>query len=146
MPTSRRMIATCGACSRRCSNGFAKRWAPSDYGAQSLFRRESQLFGDDVIALDQRDLIFIPCPCVVFPEFGCVLELLLGDRGDVTAKLLVIFQHRPRNRIMLGAHAKESTEAEHSVSNLARPLIDHKIFNAADFLTLRAIDRGSLNL
>ena len=47
---------------------------------------------------------------------------------------------------MLGAHAEESTEAEHCVSNLARPLIDHKIFNAADLLAVRAIDGGSLNL
>ena len=91
------MIATCAACSRRCSNGFANGWAPNNWsrsdqvesesgssllicratfrrtaacalGRPAFVPRRARLFHDDVITLDQRDLIFIPFPCVVFAE------------------------------------------------------------------------------
>ncbi len=47
---------------------------------------------------------------------------------------------------MFAAGAKESTEAEDGICDLACPFVDHKILDAADLLAVRAVHRCSFNL
>src|ERR1700719_2798650 len=74
-------------------------------------------------------------------EFRGVLELLFGDVHAVSAELLIVVQHRPRNRIMVRADAEEAPETQDRVGGAAAGFIDHKALDLTDALTVRVIDR-----
>ena len=57
-------------------------------------------------------------PALVFAEFWGFIELLPHDVDDVTALVFVIFQHRPRQRIVVRSHAEEPAEAEHRIGDV----------------------------
>src|SRR5258706_16215816 len=100
---------------------------------------------EDVVALDQGYLILIAFPYFVLGEFGCALQLLLCGGRDVAAKRLVLFQHRPRNGIMIAARAEESAEAEYRIGNLTGELFDPEILDAADLLAVPAVNGCSFD-
>ena len=47
---------------------------------------------------------------------------------------------------MVLTHPQQTSKAEYRISNLTGELIDHHVFDAADFLAVRAINRRAFDL
>src|SRR5712675_2455484 len=78
-------------------------------------------------------------------DFRGAPELRFGDVHAVSAKLLIVVQHRPGNRIMVRADAEEAPETQDRVGDAAAGFIDHKALDLTDALTVRVIDRSSFD-
>src|ERR1700733_13386274 len=106
-----------------------------------------------LLARDSIIIIYRACPGRIRPVPGIVvavlrraLQLSLRDAGDVATKVGVILQRLPRERIMIVADAQETSEAKHSIGDLAARLVDHDPFNRTDFGFVRAINGGAFDL
>src|SRR5262245_3933356 len=53
----------------------------------------------------------------VIAERRCVLELLLGNAGDITAQFVVVFEGGPRDWIVAVPKADEAPEAHHGIGD-----------------------------
>ena len=58
-------------------------------------------------------------------------QLLLVQIDHVTALLRIVLQGRPRQRIVLLAHAEKAAERHHRIDSTTADLVDHDVFNAA---------------
>lgn len=88
-------------------------------------------------------------PLTIHPAFvGVVrraLDQVLGDIREVSTTVSVVFQRRPRQRMMAGMQAHEAAKFDDRVKNAARFHINHEMVDLADFLATlivngRAID------
>src|ERR1700730_6880894 len=66
-----------------------------------------------------------PVPVGESSELRCALELVLSHVHAITAKLGVVLQIAPRQRIVILAYAHESAERDHGVSDLTADLVNH---------------------
>src|SRR5664279_830884 len=102
---------------------------------------------DAVIVVDGAGAGSVPpVPAIVVAVFGRAFQLLLRDAGDVAAEIGIVFQRLPGQRVVVVADAQESTETQHRVGYLAAHLVDHHPFDGSDFLTVGAVNGGSLDL
>src|SRR5205823_12618379 len=54
-----------------------------------------------------------------------IFELVLGEVDEIAAEIGVVFQRRPRHRVIILAHAHEAAEAQDRIGDLAGDLVDH---------------------
>src|ERR1700722_10942584 len=73
-------------------------------------------------------------------------QLPLVEIDNVTAQIGVIFENRPRQRMILVPDAEEAAERHNSISDFSRRLIDHEIMNRTEALAGGVINVRSLNL
>src|SRR5258708_14123223 len=78
------------------------RWSRISQGLMRATARRSE--GDAVILVHRAaPRRIIPVPAIVVAVFGCALELLLGDTGDIAAEIDVVFQRLPWQWILIVA-------------------------------------------
>src|SRR5207237_188454 len=77
---------------------------------------------------------------VVFVEPGGLLEIFFAHIEDDGFLILSQLKSFPRNREVLVAEAKKSTEIQNDVLDVAVAGIDDKIFDVPKFLALRALN------
>jgi ParB family chromosome partitioning protein len=87
-----------------------------------------------------------PVPVVVGLIFRGAFELLLGDAGTVAAKIGVVFQGLPRQRVVIVSHSKEAAKTQNRVGDLARLLVDHDALDRPYLAFIGAIHGGAFNL
>src|ERR1043165_8553005 len=75
-----------------------------------------------VVAVDPLIVFARPSPVVVVAIARCALELIGRDADDIASEARVVFERRPRRRIVVFAHAEESAVADHRVRHPARLL------------------------
>src|SRR3984885_10728405 len=78
-------------------------------------------------------------------DFRGVPELLFGDVHAVSAKRLIVVQHRSGNPILVPADAEKAAETQDRLRDPAAGFIDYKALDLPDALTLRVIDRSSFH-
>src|SRR4029077_14336630 len=74
-----------------------------------------------------------PIPVGVPVVLWRALELIFGHANAVAAEPGVVFQIRPRHRVVVLAHAKESAKRHHCICDLAADFVDHDPLDAPDF-------------
>src|SRR5688572_12948012 len=79
-------------------------------------------------------------------ESGRVAQLALGDAGDEAFELRIVFQRLPRHGIMAVAEAEKAAEAHDGIGHLARDLVDHQMFDLANFFARGAEHFGTLDV
>jgi hypothetical protein len=64
----------------------------------------------------------IPVPVLAARKRRRTTQLALGDVGSISAEAGIVRQFAPWNRVVLRAHAEESTKRHHSISDMAADL------------------------
>src|ERR1700681_2970613 len=82
---------------------------------------------------------------LVWTEFRSVLELLLGDADLIAAKLFIVCQQRPWDRIMMCTNSQETAEAQTAIIHFSGTLLDHEPLDLPDALAVRSKDGGSFD-
>src|SRR3954468_16129486 len=73
-------------------------------------------------------------------ELGCLVQLLLRDRGLVAVQSGVVVQLLPRDRMRLGPQAQEAPERGDGIDHVAAHLFDHETLDGSDLFSVRIVN------
>ena len=73
------------------------------------------------------------------------MSSVANDAGAKSAKTGVVFERRPRNRVVAMRQPEKAAKAHHGVYHAPAHLLDDQVVDRANVLALRAVDRGSLD-
>src|SRR5262245_16544741 len=82
----------------------------------------------------------------VVAEFGGIPQLIFRDAGPIATETGVVFERRPRDRIVTVSEPEEPAEAHHGVRNTTGNFLDKQVIDFADNVLANAIDAGALDV
>src|ERR1700689_2525350 len=88
-----------------------------------------------VVIVDCRSAT-TPIPGLVGGVFRRAFELRITDVDLISFESRVVFQQRPRQRIIVFAHAQETAEAHDGIADLSALLSDHHTLDLADLVAV----------
>src|SRR5207244_13246530 len=91
-------------------------------------------------------LLIVPIPIGASCIFRRLLQLILGDHYLIAAKIDVVLERRPWQRVIIITDSEKAAEAQNSIGDFAANLFDHHPLNRSDFLTVGPKHRRSLHL
>src|ERR1019366_7109737 len=99
-----------------------------------------------VIAVDLAAVVGRPFELRTAIVVRRAFQLFLVQIDHVAALLLVVLQGRPRQRMVLFAHAEKTAERHHRIDRATADLVDHDVINVAELVPRLIIDIGALHL
>src|SRR5262245_31942407 len=82
----------------------------------------------------------------VVAEFGGISQLIFRDAGPIAAEIGVVFECRPRDRIVTVSESEEAAETHHGVRNTTGNLLNEQVVDFADNILANTIDAGALDV
>jgi hypothetical protein len=119
-----------------------------------LFPSRCCAFSADYTSVPERSVIvvvdlavagaIVPVPLAIAAVLGRTLQPISSEAGAVAAETCVVFQRRPRQRIVILADAEKSAERRYGIRDLTADLVDHDALYAPDLLINASCESGFL--